>query len=36
MWNVVIFAGLMVAGVYGTPSVLAYLDRRAIRKAAGK
>jgi hypothetical protein len=33
MWNVVVFASLMVAGVYGTPSVLAWLDRRANRRA---
>jgi hypothetical protein len=33
MWNVVIFAALMVLGVYGTPSLLGWLDKRAARKA---
>lgn len=33
MWNVVIFASLMVIGVYGTPSLMAWLDRRAARRS---
>lgn len=33
MWNVVIVAALMVAGVYGTPSLMGWLDRRAARRS---
>lgn len=33
MWNVVIFAGLMVLGVYGTPLLMGWLDRRAARRS---